>query len=303
MTKPSALVLCGLAAVLSVITSGAPAATRENPEERAFNLVVGREISDEVAEEIEVAPPFIPAIEPGTLDLTLTLGYFNMEKSLLKYPSIIYLSTSEFFFYGDVELKNETGFNPILRLGYTLTPWLALEAQTGVTFAQYQGTITAPRKVKVIGQPIPEEAELGEFDEERRSSFIWNSNLNALWYPLNLGGDGRGRFHPYLIGGAGWALYDIDSQYLDKPASGLNLNAGLGFSLIADRLVTIRAELVYNHHEIQFEPAELFDERDQGTVQIPVYEFDQVGQFATVTEFPKQTLGGWAIQVGFSARF
>jgi hypothetical protein len=305
MTKPLMAAMCCIAVLSLSSSTDILAADQDAPEEKIFNLVVGKDVvDDDEAPETEVTPPYRPAIQPGTLDLTLTLGYFNMEKALLRYNDMIYLATPENYFYGDIELQNKTGFNPILRLGYTLTSWFALEAQTGVTFAEYQGTITSPRKIDPrIGIQVPEAAVLGQYDAERRSTFIWINNLNALWYPLNMDGDGGGRLHPYLTGGLGMAFYEIDSEYTNSNASGMNFNAGLGINLIADKRINIRAELVYHRHQIQFEPAENFDERDEGTVQIPVYEFDEVGQVVRVAQFPKQTLSGMTMQIGFSAKF
>ncbi len=291
---------------LLVLVAAASAAVQPQTEERVFNLIVGEKVDDEIAQELAAAPRYEPAIEPGKFDLSLTLGYYNAEKTLLKYDSIIYLATDEHFYYGDVELKNQTGFNPILRLGYTLTTWLALEAQSGISFSEYQGTIGNPRRVNPnIANPIPEILlEHGQYDPERRSALAWISNFNGILYPLNIGGSGKGRLHPYLTGGIGYVRLDIDSNYTDDASSSINVNGGFGLKFIADQTISLRAEVLYQHHEIGFEPAEFFDIRDQETVKVPVYAFDpEGGNFERVTGYRKNTLGGLTLQLGFTAKF
>jgi len=56
-------------------------------------------------------------------------------------------------------------------------------------------------------------------------------------------------------------------------------------------------------HSSEFEPAEYFDVRDEGTVKVPVYEFDDFGNYSEVESFSKQTLGGLAWQIGFGITF
>ena len=107
---------------------------------------------------------------------------------------------------------------------------------------------------------------------------IFIGGVNGLIYPLGFGGGVKGRWHPYLTGGFGYALYDLDSNYTDSSASGLNLDAGAGIKLIADNLIFVRAELLYQVHDIQFEPGKYFDQRDANTVRVPVLEFDNLGR-------------------------
>ena len=58
-----------------------------------------------------------------------------MTETLLQHPNLIYKTDADAYYYGDVELKGSAAFNPILRLGYNLTPWFGLEMQGGATFA------------------------------------------------------------------------------------------------------------------------------------------------------------------------
>jgi hypothetical protein len=301
MAKQSRVILCTFAILLA---SGLVLAQdREPVEERVFNLVVGERLVADVEQDVEVVPVWQPGIERGRWDLTLTLGNMMMEKTLLQYDRIIYKATNEHFYYGNVELSSQSAFNPILRLGYNLTTWLALEAQFGVTFSEYDGSIENPFRVNPFGGEPEAVNLLGQFDPEHRSSLVFNSNINAVWYPLNMDGDGRGRVHPYVTGGVGVATYSLDSQYVDDPASGFNVNGGIGLRIIADRLISVRTEILYQYHAITFEPAELFDDRDQGTVRIPVYRFDTFGNYERVGSYAKQTLGGLTWQIGFAVSF
>lgn len=301
MAKQSRVILC---TVVVLLASGLVSAQdRESAEDRVFNLVIGERPADAVTQEIDDVSVWQAAVENGRWDLTLTLGYMIMEKTLLQFDRIIYKATNENFFYGDVELMSQSAFNPVLRLGYQATTWLAFEAQAGVVFSQYEGSIDNPFAVNPFGGEPEAVAELGPFDPERRSSLIFISNLNGVWYPLNMDGDGRGRWHPYLTGGVGLTTYNLDSSYIDDPASSFNVNGGIGLRIIADRLISIRTELLYQHHSVTFEPAEVFDERDQGTVQIPVYRFDPFGNYEPAETYRKQTMGGLTWQVGFAVSF
>jgi opacity protein-like surface antigen len=280
------------------------ASAQNQPEEKVFNLVVGESVTEEVAEDAAPVEAYIPAIEPGSWDLTLTLGYFLMEKRLLQYDKIVYKTTNEHLYYGDVELVSQSAFNPILRLGYHLTAWLGLETQLGMTFSEMRGSIANPHRVAPIGDNAPEELEtIGVYDPQNRSTLVFLGNLNGVLYPFNLDGDGRGRFHPYITGGLGYAYYNLDTDYIDDPATSININAGLGVNFIADKLITLRGEILYHRHTIEFEPAAVFDSRDDGTVLIPVYRFDDFGNYRRVESYRKTTMSGLTWQVGFAVNF
>jgi hypothetical protein len=299
MPKTFSIVVC----CLFLAAFGGLANAQDQAEERVFNLVVGERADAEVVQEVEQVERYVPAIEAGRWDLTLTLGNLGMNKTLLQFDRLIYKATEEHYYYGDIELVSQPAFNPMLRLGYNLTSWFALETQFGVTFSDYEGSITNPFLVNPFGGTPESVPELGKFDPERRSSLIFVGNLNGVWYPLNMDGDGRGRVHPYVTGGIGQALYNLDSNYIDDPATSLNLNGGIGVRLIADKLIAARVEVLYQHHTIEFEPAEWFDVRDAETVRIPVYRFDPFGNYRPVEQYRKNTLGGLTWQVGFTVSF
>ena len=298
MAKQSIVVLASLAICFLAVTAVAQTA-QDAEQDKGFNLIVGGQLDDEITEEPAETVKYIPAIKKGW-DLSLTLGFFNMTESLMQHNNLIYKATDEDLFYADVSLENKASFNPILRIGYNLTTWLALEMQGGITFSNYEAELTNPYSVSPEGGTPSPVLEVGEFDAEKRSSTIVIANLNALWYPLNMDGDGTGRWHPYLTGGAGIATYELDSNYIDDPASGFNVDFGLGLKMIGDDLISIRAEILYQFHTIQFEPAEYFDAQNSGTKIIPVYEFDDNGNFSEVQQYGAQDLGGLVWQIGFS---
>ena len=301
MAKQPIVVLFSLAIILTATLSWAQ--DKGETEEKTFSLIVGEEAAEEIVEEEVEEVRYEPAIEAGTWDLSLTLGYFGMTQTMLEHRNLIYKATDEDFYYGDVELSGDSAFNPIVRVGYNLTSWFALEAQVGVSFAEYESKITNAFSVEPVGEanPMPV-TEIGEFDPEHRSTIAAITNINAIWYPLNMK-SGKGRFHPYLTGGVGSALYNIDSNYTDSSATGANVNFGGGFLLIADKLISLRVEMLYQIHSIEFEPAEYFDVRDENTVKVPVYEFDDAGNFTAVESFESQTLSGLTWQIGFTVGF
>lgn len=291
---------------LAILAVAPLALAQDQPEaeEKVFNLIVGDEESEAIEEEVDDTPRYEPQIEPGRWSLALTLGFINSSGTLLKHDNLIYRADDEEFYYGDVEINAESAFNPIVRVNYNLTAWFALETSLGIAFSEYEAEITDPWTVNRFTQEDPEAvAELGEFDRERRSAVMTVANLNGLFYPFNLDGDGRGRAHPYLTGGVGYASYSLDSDYSDTSSGSVNLNLGLGLMVIADDIITVRAEIAYQISTIEVEPGEVFRERDGGTELIPVYEFSDFGRASEVEAFGSNTLGSLTWQLGFQLGF
>jgi len=273
-------------------------------EEETFNLsTTGTADVDLEAEEEEEVAAYVPRIEPGKFEIALTLGYMGLSKTLLQHDQIIYKATDELYYYGDVDLKGKSAFAPVLHLDYNLTSWFALEAKGTISFTDYLSDITNRSAVSPEGGTPETDPEFGEFDRESRSVLAFIADLNAVWYPLNMGGSRESRWHPYLTGGLGQAIYNIDSNYTDETASGFDFNIGAGVRLIADDLVSLRVEVVQHFHDIEFTPAEFFDVYNDGTVRVPVYEFDEVGQYDRVESFESQALGSLVWSIGIVASF
>lgn len=302
MVKQILVVLVALA-----ILATAPLAAAQDqpePEEKVFNLIVGGDAAQVIEEDVDDTPTFEPAIVPGQWQFGLTLGYGSTSGTIFEHDNIIYKANDEAYFYGDVEIKGDSAFNPTARLSYNFNTWFALEASLGLSFAEYTASISNAYSVDPVAQDTPTRVdEMGEFDPEHRSILMAITNVNGIFYPFNLDGDGKGRWHPYVTGGLGYAMYSIDSDYTDNGASSFNVNAGLGLVLVADDLVTVRAEALYEVHTIGFEPGEFFQERDSGTVQVPIYEFTDFGHFSRVEEYGSNSLSFLTFQLGFMINF
>lgn len=311
-----AFVFAGIAILLAPVLFGSTTLAQDAPrdrdmsasedpsDEKVFNLIIGGDDAEEIVEEEEDQPRFEPRIEPGEFALTLTLGYFGLSGDLLEHSNLIYKATDDEYFFGDIKLKADAAFNPILRLGYDVTSWLGLEGQLGMTFVEYNADITNPRSVDPVNPGNPEDvAEMGDFDAEHRSAVISISNVNALIYPLSFNNDGSGRWHPYLTGGVGYAYYSLDSDYIEGGSGALSFNGGFGMKLIGDDLISLRIEALYQIHTIDFEPGEVFRERDAGTVITGVLEFDNTGHASQVEDYASNSLGGLTWQMGFTVGF
>jgi hypothetical protein len=277
-----------------------PPADQPKNEEQTFNLLRDTEQTarEEEEEQVEV---FQPRIEPGTIECNFTLGFLNLNQVVLSADQIIYKYDEEATYWGDIAIKGESAFNPIFHLGYVLTPFFSLEGTFGVSFSTYTTDITRRvRRANEAGStPDPEEPALGEFDAEQRSLVTLNAGLNGVFYPFNLGG-GEGRFHPYLTGGFGRMWYDMNSNYIDSAATAWDFNFGGGIRLIGDDLISLRIEAVLHVHDLEFTPAANFEERDEGTLIIPLTTFPDED---IVTQYESQSISSLAWGIGFFASF
>jgi len=183
-----------------------------------------------------------------------------------------------------VELKGESAFAPTLRIGYNLTEWFAIEGWGGVSISEYQGNIenTHSRKNEP-NAPVVDNPPLGEFDAETRSLITLQAGVNALWYPLAMS-DASGSWHPYLTGGVGNMWYNMNSNYTNDTASALDLNLGGGIRLLADRNISVRAEVILHRNTLEWTPADYFTELNEGTTRVPLNEYPEVNN--TITERP-----------------
>jgi hypothetical protein len=297
-------------AVLLLLVIGCTATSwAQSDEQKDFNLARTAQDTTRQAEEALEVPVYEPALEVGKWEFTFTIGFLNLDQTLLAHDQIIYKYTEEATYWGDVKLVGETAFNPSLRVNYNLQTWFALEGLFGISTSQYASDITnRSRQLNEEGAvPDPEEPALTDFDGERRSCITLNLGANALLYPLDFG-EGKGRWHPYFIGGINRFWMNLNSNYTDDPSKSWMLSAGLGLRFISDDLISVRLEFLYNLTTLQFTPAEYFDSRDDGTVQIPVYEYipNPDGTTVTerrVTEYQSQDLNTYSWAIGFVASF
>ena len=230
--------------------------------------------ADELNFEDEEAELWEPGIRSGTVEVSFGFGFVDFNKVLWQHDQIIYKYTTDATSWGDVAIKGESAFNPILRLGYNLTSWFSFEAIGGIAITEYNSTITARRtRENKPNAPIVDDPPLGEFDAEKRSLLTLQSSLNAVIYPLAIGGDGSGKLHPFLTAGAGKMWYDMNSNYFDGISGATDFNFGGGLRILADKNISVRFEVIAHMNTIEFTPAPYFATRDEGTVVVPLNEY------------------------------
>lgn len=290
----------------------APAATPEaapaTPKARTFKLT---HESASAADDLEVdaeAEKWLPAIRPGTIEMSMGLGFMNLSGSLLEHEQMIYKYTTEATYWGDVVIKGQTAFNPVLRLGYTLKPWLTIEGFGGLSISEYTSTVENRRVRKnEEGSLAQDNPALGDYDAEARSLITLQGGLGLMVYPFNFGGDGNGRWHPYLTGQFGTISYDMNSDFTAGSTSSGDIAFGGGLRLLAERNVSLRLEATFHSNTIEFEPTEYFLETDEGTTLVPLMEYPRIdGDRYTerpITEFTSQTLSYLVWSVGFQGTF
>lgn len=252
-------------------------------------------------EEIEV---WDPAITGGTIEVSFAFGFLDFNKVLWEHDQIIYKYTTDATYWGDVKIKSESAFNPVLRIGYNLSKWISLEAIGGLAISEYNSTITSRRfRENKPNAPIVDNPALGEYDAEQRSLLTLQASLNAVIYPLSIVGDGKGKLHPFLTGGAGKMWYEMNSNYFDGATGTTDFNFGGGLRILADRNISVRFEVLAHVNEIEFTPAPYFTTRDEGTVVVPLNEYprnpDGSVNEQLVTKFKPVSLSllNWSIGV------
>ncbi len=259
---------------------------------------------DELDIEEEEMEIWEPAIRGGTIELSFAFGFLDFNKVLWQHDQIIYKYTTDATFWGDVKIKSESAFNPVLRIGYNLTDWISLEGVGGIAIAEYNSTITNRRsRENKPNAPIVEDPPLGEFDAEHRSLLTLQASLNAVLYPLSIFDDGTGKMHPFLTAGVGRMWYEMNSNYFAGASGANDFSFGGGLRILVDKNISVRFEVLAHMNEIEFTPAPNFTTLEEGTVVVPLDEFPRnedgsVNQ-QVVEKFESQTLTllNWSIGV------
>lgn len=293
--------------LICALTFGAASAWAQDQEaeEKTFDLQHGQKVEDEYEIEDE-GPAYEPILEEDRFEFSFTLGYMGLgSQTLFQQDRIIYKYTDEFTYYGDVEITGASAFNPSLYLNYNFSPWLVLEPTVGISFSEYTATVgnrfgisNTPDDDTIITDP-----ELGEFDAENRSCITMNAGINALFYPADYGNFGRGRFHPFLLGGIHRSWYSLNSDYTDSMSDNWTYVAGAGFRLIADDLISIRFQVTYNRTDVEFDPDDNFVTLDEGTLPVPVTSHSQENGVQSITEFDSHTVSAISWGLGVTANF
>ena len=302
--------LCTL--FLCLIASGTATvfAQAADETEKSYNLmhttIEEQEAQRQEEENIQVYEPVIPE---RNLEVTLTLGFWQLEKVLLQHDDIIYKYSSEYTYFGDVALNGASAFHPELRLNYNLLPWFAVEPVVGFSVSEYTASITDPRMLSNQAFGEDEEQtlitvdEIGEFDAENRSCITMSTGCNAVFYPLDYGNFGKGRWHPFVQGGIHRTWVFLNSDYTSDAATMWDTSFGGGVRFIADDLVSVRLEVMYHTLTAHFTPDHSFVERDESTTVVPLtYWKDGDGQ-VDVADFADRSLNSLSWAVGFTADF
>jgi len=276
------------------------------PPEKSFNLKHQQAETTSTTVKKAERKRYVPHIAAHQLEASLTLGFLDLNTNLIAYPQrIIYKRSNEFTYYGNVTLHGQSSFNPRVRLGYTLTRWLGVESEFGISVSEYSSTIKNPIGISndINSSNTDENPTIGPYDAEQRSLISLQTGLDAICYPLNILHDRESRWHPFIIGGVGGQWLSMNSNYTDKAASNLNFSAGGGLRLIADNLISVRLEVMYNYSVVRFAPATKFLDLNGGTLIVPVDMLPSQGPPVQVTEYPKETLSALSWGLGFTAAF
>jgi hypothetical protein len=298
-----------LLATLAVLVLTGGVATAQTPApEKTFNLkhISAADTTARVQARETAKPSWAPGLRQGRLEATFSIGYLNLGTPLLSSSNrMIYRISTENIYFGDVVLQGDSAFNPVLRLGYGLKKWFTIEGVWGISVSEYKANIDSTLSIST--DPANDEriygVPLGEFDAEQRSSITLSSGLNGIIYPFDITGDGSGRLHPFLLGGIGRTLYSLNSNYTQGSTSAWTLTGGAGLRYVADDLISIRFEALYNHSRVRFDPAETWMELNEGTTLIPILQLPRTGEMSTVTEFEAHDISALSWAIGFTATF
>lgn len=277
--------------------------------EKTFNLMhTSREEQEAQRIEEESVPVYEPVIPERNMELTLTLGFWQLDQTLLSHDNIIYKYTDKSTYFGDVKINGASAFHPQLRLNYNLLPWFAIEPVLGFSVSEYMATVTNPRSLS--NQAFGEEENvpvaldgIGEFDAENRSCITMSGGLNAVFYPLDYGNFGKGRLHPFVQGGLHHTWIYLNSDYTDKAATTWDTSFGGGLRFIADDMISIRMELMYHRMNVDFTPGESFAVRNEGTTVVPITRWAEGAGQIPVETFGSHGLNTFSWAIGFTADF
>lgn len=258
-------------------------------------------------EDVE-AQKWVPGIRKGTKELSLSLGFMGLTSTLLQHDQMIYKYNTEATYWGDIKVTGQSAFNPLLRLGYTLKPWLTLEGFTGLSISEYSSTIeNAHWRKNEAGAQRQDNPVIGQYDAEARSLITLQTGVDMLVYPLNFKGDGTGRLHPFLTAQVGRIWYDMNSDYTAGSTATNDLGFGGGLRLLAEKNVSLRLEATYHFNSVEFAPAEYFMVTNEGTTRVPLMEYPNLaeGGFTEhpVTSFDAQDINYLVWSLGVQGSF
>ena len=195
---------------------------------------------DDLDEGVVLEEPFIYGVQPNSWGMTILFGYRNMANTLLQARGIIVdVEFPDEASFADMKLKGEQSFNPQVRLTRTFGRNFALEAGGGFSLGDYKQIIEG----ELTNWVDPEgDNDISETEIAKGSYWVWSGELSGVWYPR-----GMGVVQPYVIGGAGYDWFDVDSAYIDGATSSFAFSYGAGLKIVGDELYSIRLE-IRNYH-------------------------------------------------------
>ncbi len=290
--------------ILAVLCLSVAAAAQDQPKdqtgEKTFRLQRDSASAQKELEFDDELQKWNPRVDQGTIEVSLGMGFLNLNTTLLSHDQIIYKYTQENTYFGDVTIKGQTAFNPVLRLGANISRWFALEGIGGLSFSDYTSSIENRKYQKnEQGAPVIDNPPLGEFDAEQRSLLTGSAGINAVVYPMNIGSRITSRFHPYVTGGIERVWYNMNSNFVDDTATAWGGNLGAGVRLLADENVSVRFEVLFHRHTLQWTPALSFTELNEGSLEIPLQDWPDEGSRRFVTEYESNAMNllNWSIGV------
>lgn len=208
---------------------------------------------DDLDEGVVLEEPFEYGIQPNTWGLSAHFGYLNVSNVLLRAQGIVVdVEFPDEASFSDMSLEGQLSFSPQIRLTRTIGRHWGIEAGAGFALGDFEQKLTGDLTnwVDRQGDNTVTETEL-----QKGSYWIWQGEISAVWYPR-----GKGVFQPYLIGGGGGNLFDIDSSYIDGSTAGLFFSYGGGIKLVGDELYSIRIEVRNYHSNLNHEVGATFRE-------------------------------------------
>lgn len=291
--------------ILAFILVCTPVWAQLDVTDKTFPLARDGEADEETLEtDLEELEVWEPGISKGDFGVSAMFGFLDLNKTLMSHEQIIYKWVQTEVLWGDVEVIGANAFSPSVRAGYNFTQWFCLEALGGFSLGDYKTTAVnrGGRSNEAESAPYPFEPALGEFDTEQRSLLTLQAALNAVIYPFNISGDGKGRFHPYVSASVGRMWYSMNSNYSDELTGAMAYTAGGGIRFLVDKSISIRFEMIMNHNSVQFAPRDYFEEFNEGTQLVGIDEFPMVDgslEVGKVEEYGSQTNTsmGWSVGV------
>lgn len=294
--------------LIMCIFVGFPVQAQDQETEKVFKLLRSSSATEDLDLEDEDEDAYWePTIKPGQFELSFMLGSLNLDQVLLAHDTIIYKYTDENTYWGNVAFKGAaSAFSPSLRMSYSINNIFSLEGIGNFTTCDYSTNITN-RVIRTNGDtPVvsDQEPDLEEFDGERRSMVVFLGSINAVVYPMNIRGDRVSRWQPYLTGGTGKVWYNMNSDYIEGTTSSSNLCFGAGLRFLAEKTVSVRMEVVFLKHDLEWSPSPYFQSLNEGTKIIDLNEYSEGPTDPNiVTSYEPNSISTTQISLGFQASF